>query len=304
MTESLRVEMPEGIEVLDVDLFGTAGLSCSYLIHAAEPCLIETGPATVYETVRDKLAEKKFEPKHVVVTHIHLDHSGGAGHIAELFPAATIWVHDIGARHIVDPSRLMVSARRLFGDALDTMYGEALPVAEERVKSMDEGDVIDLGDRELRVLYTPGHARHEVTLFEPDARAAFIGDSAGLLLGDSWQKPATPPPEFDLEAALDSINRIKALNAEAICFTHYGPASEPALERAASDLRRWDSVLRPLVLSGAEDEEAIIALDHETLGIPGPSGYQDSATTLSSVRNSVLGYMRYYRKTLMDPQDG
>ncbi len=298
----LRLPPPEGVEILDVNLFDTPDLSCSYLVHAAEPALIETGPATVFDTVRAELDRRRVEPRHIVLTHIHLDHGGGVGHVARLFPGATIWVHDIGARHVVDPTRLVASARRLFGDALDTLYGEPEPVAEQQVKAMEDADVIPLGDRELQVLYTPGHASHEVTLFEPDSGAAFVGDTAGVYYGDAWQKPATPPPEFDLEAALDSIERVKRLRASAICFTHYGPAREPALDRAAQDLRRWDTVLRPKVLAGAEEDELLQVIRPVAGDPPGRDEFREAASTLSSTENSVLGYLRYYRKRVLDPE--
>ncbi len=290
---------PPGVDVLDVKLFGADNLSCSYLIDAAEPALIETGPATVFDTLRDTLTARGVEPKHVVLSHIHLDHGGGIGHIAELFGDTTIWVHDIGAPHIVDPSRLVASARRLFGDALDTMYGEPKPVDEARIKIIDEGSVIPLGDRELHVLYTPGHARHEVTLFDPDSRVAFVGDTAGVCYGDAWQKPATPPPEFDLDAALDSIGRVQALRPELICFTHFGPANESALEEAAKDLREWDGLLRPLVLRGADEEELIAALEPNVGEPPGDPSFVRAAVELSSNRNSLLGFLRYYRKNVI-----
>ncbi len=294
-----RPPLPSGVEVLDVKLFGADNLSCSYLIDSAEPVLIETGPATVFQNLRAELDTRGVEPKHVVLTHIHLDHAGGIGHIAELFGGATIWVHDVGAPHIVDPSRLVASARRLFGDALDTLYGEPRAVTDSRIKIMDEGTVIPLGDRELRVLYTPGHARHEVTLFEPDAGIAFVGDTAGVCYGDAWQKPATPPPEFDLEAALDSIARVQKLKANTICFTHFGPANESALEEAAKDLREWDTLLRPLVLRGADEEELLSALEPEVGEPPGDPDFVSAAVELSSNRNSMLGYLRYYRKHII-----
>ena len=291
-----RPSPPAGTTVIDVKLFGADNLSCSYLIDAAEPVLIETGPATVFETLRDALTARGVEPKHVVLSHIHLDHGGGIGHVADLFGGATIWVHDIGAPHIVDPSRLVGSARRLFGDALDTLYGEPKPVDGSRIKIMDEGTVIGLGDRELHVLYTPGHARHEVTLFDPDSRVAYVGDTAGVCYGDAWQKPATPPPEFDLEAALDSIARVQDLKPELICFTHFGPQNESALEEAAEDLREWDAVLRPLVLRGADEEELLAALEPNVGSPPGDPSFVRAAADLSSTRNSMLGYLRYYRK--------
>jgi glyoxylase-like metal-dependent hydrolase (beta-lactamase superfamily II) len=297
----IRIPPPPGVDVIDVNLFGARELSCSYLIDAAEPALIETGPATVFETVKGELARRGVEPKHVVLSHIHLDHAGGVGHVAELFGGATIWVHDIGAPHIVDPTRLVASARRLFGDSLDTMYGEPVPVAEGRIRVMEEGTRIPLGDRELRVLYTPGHASHEVTLYDHDSGTAFVGDTAGVCYGESWQKPATPPPEFDLEAALDSIARVQKLRPQTICFTHYGTAQESALEEAARDLREWDSTLRPLVLRGADEEELLAVLEPSVGEPPGAADYVKAATDLSSTRNSLLGYMRYYRKRVLEP---
>jgi len=292
----LRHPVPEGVDVIDVHLFGAENLSCSYLVHAAQPALIETGPATVFETVRDELTTRQIEPAHVVLTHIHLDHGGGVGHVAELFPAATIWVHEVGARHVADPERLVASARRLFGASLDTLYGEPRPVGADRIHAMEDGTVIGLGDRELRVLYTPGHARHEVTLHDSDSGAAFVGDTAGVCYGDDWQKPATPPPEFDLDAALDSIKRVQDLRPSTICFTHFGPAREAFLERAAADLRDWDGILRPLAERGASEDEMVTAIESHAGQPPGDPDFVDAATELSSNRNSVLGYARYYAK--------
>lgn len=294
--EALRPPAPAGVDVLDVELFGTPNLSCSYLVNATEPALIETGPATVFETVKRELDARRIEPLHVVLTHIHLDHGGGAGHVAKLFPEATIWVHDIGAKHVADPTRLVASARRLFGEALDTLYGEPEPVPEGRVTAMEEGTVISLGDRSLRVLYTPGHASHEVTLYEEDSGTAFVGDTAGVCYGEAWQKPATPPPEFDLDAALDSIARVQKLRPKTICFTHFGPGAESVLDKAAQDLRAWDSLLRPLVEKGAEEDELLAVLERQVGEPPGDADFRSSAADLSSTKNSMLGFLRYYRK--------
>lgn len=292
----VRPPPPVGVQVLDVELFGAPQLSCSYLVEGSVPALIETGPATVFGTLRDKLDSLAVEPKHVVLTHIHLDHGGGAGHVAELFPEATIWVHGVGAPHVADPTRLVASARRIFGDALDTLYGEPEPVAEERIRVMEEGTVIPLGERELRVLYTPGHARHEVTLYEAESGATFVGDTAGVCYGTDWQKPATPPPEFDLDAALDSIGRVQALRPQTVCFTHFGPGAESVLDRAAADLRRWDSLLRPLFERDASEDELLAALEPSVGEPPGSDAYRAAAAELSSTRNSMLGFLRYYRK--------
>jgi glyoxylase-like metal-dependent hydrolase (beta-lactamase superfamily II) len=292
-----------GVDVLDVNLFGAPQLSCSYLVHAAQPALIETGPASVFDTVASELERRRIEPKHIVLTHIHLDHGGGVGHVADRFPDATIWVHDVGAPHVVDPTRLVASARRLFGNSLDTLYGEPVAVNEGRIKVMDEGTRISLGDRDLRVLYTPGHARHEVTIYEDDSGAAFVGDTAGVCYGASWQKPATPPPEFDLDAALDSIARVQKLKPKTICFTHFGPGQESVLEQAAADLRTWDATLRPLVLRGAEEAELLATLQPAVGEPPGDAAFVHAATELSSTRNSLLGFLRYYTKRVLNADE-
>jgi glyoxylase-like metal-dependent hydrolase (beta-lactamase superfamily II) len=294
----LRLPPPEGVRILDVELFGAANLSCCYVVDAAEPALIETGPATVLDAVVRGLERMQVTPRHVVLTHIHLDHAGGAGHVARLFPDATIWVHEVGARHVVDPTRLIASARRIYGDALESMWGVPDPVADRRIRAIDEGTVIPLGDRELRVMYTPGHASHEVTLYEPDSGAAFIGDTAGVCLAEEWQKPATPPPEFDLEAALESIERVRGLKASALCFTHFGPANEPALDKASQDLRRWDAVLKPMVLADAPMEDMVAALRRAHGPNPGDEIYKHATEKLSSYESSIGGYVRYYRKQL------
>lgn len=284
--------------MIDVRLFGVEGLSCSYVVDAAEPALIETGPTTVLGAVVEGLEALKIAPKHVVLSHIHLDHAGGAGHVCALFPEATVWVHEVGAKHMIDPARLVASATRIYGEAMDTLWGPVQPVPEARLQAIGDGDVIALGDRELRVLYTPGHASHEVTLYEPDTGAAFVGDTAGVCLGADWQKPATPPPDFDLEAALDSIERVKGLKANAICFTHYGPAREPALDQAATDLRRWDAVLRPMVLREAGVEEMVAELRKLHRPLKARDDYDRAADELSSFEASLGGYVRYYRQRL------
>jgi glyoxylase-like metal-dependent hydrolase (beta-lactamase superfamily II) len=292
LADLAEAEEESGIRSVALGRLGPPELS--KLLFEAE--LLRHALETI-EAVATALERRGVEPVHVVLTHIHLDHGGGVGHVAARFPNATIWVHDIGARHVADPSRLVASARRLFGDALDALYGEPNPVPEDRIVAMEEGTVIDLRDRELRVLYTPGHARHEVTLLDTTTRAAFVGDTAGVCYGEGWQKPATPPPEFDLDAALDSIARVQQLRPSTVCFTHFGPAREAVLEQAAADLKRWDSVLRLMAKSGASEDEMLAAIEPVAGRPPGDDAFAAAATELSSTRNSLLGYTRYYTKT-------
>ena len=300
----LRLPTPDGIEILDVELFGAPELSCSYLVHAAEPALIETGPATVFETrQRASSIARNVEPKHIVLSHIHLDHAGGVGHVAELYPGRD----DLGPRHRRPPHRRSDATRRERAPAVRRRARHDVrrtrcrsPSSGSRV--MEEGTRIPLGDRDMHVLYTPGHASHEVTLYDDDSGTAFVGDTAGVCYGEGWQKPATPPPEFDLDAALDSIARVQKLKPTPICFTHYGPTHESALEEAAKDLREWDDLLRPLVLRGADEEELLAAIDPVVGAPPGNEEFAHAATELSSTRNSLLGYLRYYQKRVLEPK--
>jgi glyoxylase-like metal-dependent hydrolase (beta-lactamase superfamily II) len=138
-----------------------------------------------------------------VVTHIHLDHAGGAGDVASMFPSASVVVHQKGARHLADPSRLMASARAVYGDALDALFGEMAPVPADRIVALDDVGVVDLGGgRRLDSHYSPGHARHHVGLVDSESGDLYVGDAAGVYIPETGDlRPATPPPDFELDSA-------------------------------------------------------------------------------------------------------
>ena len=163
----------------------------------------------------------------VVVTHIHLDHAGGAGDIAAMFPAAQIVVHQRGARHLADPSRLMASARMVYGDALERLFGVLAPVPAERIVALDDIGTVDLGGgRRLDSHYSPGHAKHHVGLVDSDTGDLYVGDAAGVYLPETGDvRPATPPPDFDLQTALASLRKFAALQPARLLFSHYGPVT-------------------------------------------------------------------------------
>ncbi|HYV00731.1 MAG TPA: MBL fold metallo-hydrolase, partial [Actinomycetota bacterium] len=168
MTET--VEVLPGITAIDTMMAGRSTVTSAYLIRADEPTLVETGPTTSFEAVLEGLDQLGLGPldlAHVVVTHIHLDHAGGVGRVAARFPRATVWVHDRGAPHLADPTRLVASAARLYGEQrLHELFGPVDPVPGERLRSVGEGDSVRLGTRRLDVMYTPGHASHHVSLVD------------------------------------------------------------------------------------------------------------------------------------------
>jgi glyoxylase-like metal-dependent hydrolase (beta-lactamase superfamily II) len=240
--------VPLGHEVFQIDtrMAGYDGITAGYLIRGDRPCLVETGTAPSAPVVRDALAGLGIGPGDlatVVVTHIHLDHAGGAGDIAAMFPAAQIVVHRRGARHLADPSRLMASARMVYGDALDRLFGALAPVPAGRIVALDDTGTIDLGGgRRLDSHYSPGHAKHHVGLVDSETGDLYVGDAAGVYLPDTGDvRPATPPPDFDLETALASVRGFAALQPSRLLFSHYGPVDrvDEILDRSAEEIIVW-----------------------------------------------------------------
>ena len=201
-----------------------------------EPTLVETGPGTSVEPVARALDELGIAPDalaHIVLTHIHLDHAGGVGALAARFPRATVWVHERGARHLADPSRLVSSATRVYGEErMASLFGPVEPVPAERLRVLEDQQLLDIGGRSLLALDTPGHASHHLALVDSSTGVVFTGDALGIHVPDlPVLRPATPPPEFDLELAVASIERIRA-----------AAALHPAVRALRADRRRRSHV--------------------------------------------------------------
>jgi glyoxylase-like metal-dependent hydrolase (beta-lactamase superfamily II) len=237
-----------GHEVYQIDtlMAGYRRITAGYLIRADRPCLVETGTAPSAPVVRDALAGLGIGPSDlatVVVTHIHLDHAGGAGDIARMLPAAQVVVHEHGARHLADPSRLMASARMVYGDELDGLFGTLAPTPADRITAVGQTAAIDLGGgRRLDSHHTPGHARHHVGLIDSASGDLYVGDAAGVYIPETGDlRPATPPPDFDLATALASLRTFAALRPARLLFSHYGPvdAVTETLDRAAEEINVW-----------------------------------------------------------------
>jgi len=206
MNQAERSPAPDGVtalghEVFEIDtrMAGHDKITAGYLIRAERPCLVETGTAPSAPVVRDALARLAIGPGDlatVVVTHIHLDHAGGVGDIATMFPGAEIVVHEKGARHLADPCRLMDSARRVYGGALDRLFGELAPTPADRITIVEERGSIDLGGgRRLDSHHSPGHAKHHVGLIDSASGDLYVGDAAGVFIEETQDlRPATRRP--------------------------------------------------------------------------------------------------------------
>jgi glyoxylase-like metal-dependent hydrolase (beta-lactamase superfamily II) len=262
-----------GHEVYGIDtrMAGHDKITAGYLIRADRPCLVETGTAPSAPVVRDALAGLGIGPGDlatVVVTHIHLDHAGGVGDIATMFPGAEIVVHERGARHLADPGRLMDSARRIYGSALDALFGELAPTPAERIRAVAERDSIDLGGgRRLDSHYSPGHAKHHVGLVDSESGDLYVGDAAGVFMADTGDlRPATPPPDFDLALALDSLRLFAALAPARLLFSHFGPAEDVplTLERSTEELKVWVEQTRQAHDAGLDLDHAVAMVREQT----------------------------------------
>jgi len=229
------------IETVDLNFMGTEHVIASFVLLGGDSvALVETGPTTGLEHLMAGLEELNVSPEdvhQVFLTHIHLDHAGASGHLAELLPNATFYVHEVGHPHMVDPSKLLKSATRIYGERMEELWGEARPVPEDRLEILKGGEEIEAANGVLAAHYTPGHAYHHLAYLEPDSGALFAGDVAGIRLpGQSYIRPPTPPPEIDLEAWVQSIEFIRQLAPGSLWPTHFGRFDD--VERHLSELEQ------------------------------------------------------------------
>ena len=223
----LASEVEPGIFLLDHHFRGSPGVIASYLVADGDALtLVETGPASTMETLLAGVRQAGFDPEQIgdiVVTHIHLDHAGGAGALLRRLPRARLHVHPVGAPHLIDPAKLMASATRIYGDLMGPLWGAMLPVPTARLDILGDEDTLVVGGRTLRAYDTPGHANHHLALHEPDTGAVFTGDVAGVRLdGIRHVRPPTPPPEFSPEKWQASIATLLSLKPRRLYLTHFG----------------------------------------------------------------------------------
>ncbi|HEV7678751.1 MAG TPA: MBL fold metallo-hydrolase [Candidatus Dormibacteraeota bacterium] len=248
-----------GIRQLDTMMGGWDQVTAGFLVEGPQPALVETGARTSVATVCDALAAAGLGPadlRWLVLTHIHLDHAGGIGDLAEAFPSATVVVHERGARHLADPTRLIDSAARVYGNLLDSLYGRMQPVPQDRLVAAADGYRIDIGDgRFLTLVDSPGHAKHHHAVLDEHTGTLLVGDAVGVRLPDvGILRPAVPPPDFDLEQAVASLHRFAALRPTQVVLTHYGPVPDPlaTLAEAEDILHQWVDVAAQ-VMRDSED---------------------------------------------------
>lgn len=281
---AVRIEdLGNGLHAIDAFMEGSPNRLSCYLFDTPERVLIEAGPsATRSHLVAALDALGIDDPATIVLTHIHIDHAGAAGHLAQRYPRARIGVHSSGVRHLVDPSRLWRSAARIYGDEqLAQMWGRVEPVDRSRLVVLDEGTRLPLGGgRTLDVLHTPGHAKHHVVFHEETSGGLFVGDSLGLCYPHGhFVLPQAPPPEFDPEEAARQMRRMAGLAPRFLGFAHFGPNYDVDVALEDAEERMWDWVDVVAGMAGLDDTDAARALETWTIARYVEIGYSEAEVT-------------------------
>ena len=295
--------------VIDTQMHGQSGITGVFVIKGAEQtALVETGPKSVVDNVLSGLEANGIEELDwILVTHIHLDHAGAAGTLAQRFPQAKVGVHEVGTPHLVDPSKLWSSASRIYGDAMEQLWGGIDPIAEDRIHVVRDGDSISLGNLELTAVETPGHAYHHHAFLSSDGDL-FAGDALGVRLPDvGFVRPATPPPEFHLEKAISSIERIRDLNPSTLWPTHFGPHTEGTNPKSVDDFcaesieafNRWADWVREARKKTTDVEEAARLVKAQAIAAIEGQVAEEARARMENTTSywmNTWGYMRYFDK--------
>jgi glyoxylase-like metal-dependent hydrolase (beta-lactamase superfamily II) len=254
--------LASGLDYIDLNFLGVPEIIATAILHSASGvALIDPGPSTTNGNLKRALERKGIplrDVRQILLTHIHLDHAGGTGSLLRENPEIEVFVHERGAPHMVDPSKLMASAARLYGGEMNRLWGDFVPVPPDRIHLLKGGERITVSGRELDVAYTPGHASHHVSFFDMSTRVAFVGDTAGIRRhGLGYIMPPTPPPDIDLEAWHVSIDRILRWDPDTLFLTHFGPfhGARPHFQGMLENLDSWSRIVRRLIANGNLDDD-------------------------------------------------
>lgn len=293
--------MKPEIHILDLHFLEEDSVIASFVIDSGDGLvLIETGPESTFSHLKTAISDKGFnwnDVKHVLLTHIHFDHAGAAWKFAE--NGADIYVHPIGLPHLANPERLWSSAKMIYGDDMERLWGSMEPIEESRLSSADDGDVIRIGNLKFHVLYTPGHAVHHNAYKLNDV--IFTGDVAGIKIGDGPVVPPCPPPDINVELWRKSIEKISDQRPARLYLTHYGEVHEPGnhlnkLDTALYDIAEWMKVHYD---AGTSSDEIVPLLQERTEQRLSAAGVPNEDLQRYEKANpafmSVAGLLRYWK---------
>lgn len=248
-------------EFIDLNFRGSPRVIATALLNGSDGVtLIDPGPTSCLPALEQGLRDRGLtlrDVRRLLITHIHLDHAGATGTIVERVPGIDVFVHERGAPHMIDPTKLLASATRLYGDRMDTLWGAFQAVPANRVTVLKGGEALDVAGTRLQVAYTPGHAKHHVSYFDEQSGVAYVGDTAGVMVSGDFLIAPTPPPDIDIEAWQDSLNTIDAWQPVSLFLTHFGEVT-PArahLARVRTTVSSAAAAVRELMKTPGTDEE-------------------------------------------------
>ena len=292
---------------ISLPFLGEEGIIGSYLLAGDnELAVIDPGPGSMIEPLLDAIRQAGFDPQdvtHLLATHVHLDHAGSVGSLVKRMPKAKVYAHSKGVPHLLDTTKVVASATRIYGDRMQQLWGEIESTPADRLQTMEGGDTLNVAGRRLEVHYTPGHAVHHVVFFDAHSGDLFAGDTAGVRLqGVDYVRPPTPPPDIDIEAWSESMDTIQKLRPDVLYLGHFGATRNATqhLERLHEQLISWGNYVLEAMRNGKEEQEILALLIAQTE--PELQRVTDDPNAVqryeidTNYAMTVQGYMRYWRK--------
>ncbi|MBO9315901.1 MAG: MBL fold metallo-hydrolase [Chloroflexus sp.] len=297
---------PHNVALIDVHHLGRSHVIGTFLLLGDEPALVDPGPASTIPALRAGLSSYGLtvtDLRAIVLTHIHLDHAGATGLLVAENPHLVVHVHERGAPHLIDPSRLLNSATQLYGDRMATLWGDVRPIAAERIRTYTGGETLSLRGHPLRAFDAPGHAKHHLIWLDEANGAAFVGDNTGVRLpGVRMTRPATPPPDVDLDAWAQTHDLLEQLRPQWLCLTHFGAYDDVAfhLADARLRLRQWAEIVRQSLLAGHDEATGVAALE-KALALEAATLSPSEQTAILQQTGPLIlswrGLARYWQKS-------
>jgi len=296
----------EGVYLIDAEYHGRRGVLGTYLVRGGKSMIIDVGPtASIPGVLRDleMIGMGRDELILVGATHIHLDHSGGSWRLLEVYPESKLHVHPRGVPHMLDPSKLVAAARQFFGEGVEE-YGEIRGVEERRIRASVDGEELDLDGKLVKVIWTPGHASHHQCYYIPEDRILILGDAGGLYSARSGTILPTTPPPFNPAKAVESLDKLIALDPEVVCYGHFGFADRGAerLRIHRSQIYLWSKIAERVVEEGLSLDEARSILVEEDPMLRGMG--EISKRRENSITTSLLGFIEYFKWLKEAPRGG
>lgn len=295
-----------GLDYFDLNFIGLPGIIATGLLHGPSGvALVDPGPTTSLPTLRAALAARGFKTsdiRWILITHIHLDHAASVGTLLKECPDARVIVHERGAPHMIDPSKLLASASRLYGDDMERFWGEILPVPATNVDVIGERAQMSVAGHDVEIAWTPGHAWHHISFYLPASKIAFVGDTAGICRPSGRVViPPTPPPDIDLEAWRASTETILGWNAETLFLTHFGPQPAPRVhfQNLWQRIDDWSNRVRASLGVEGTDEDRAAAFAQSVTDDLARTTTRDEADSYARAGRfdfSWTGLARYWRK--------